>query len=209
MVKFFEPEEEVPANQQEKIRNQKLDEVVKQYDCNYGNCILSCTHKKKFNQSIYIPGIICAGLCYTMPLIIPSGLKSSDPSATVFNSREKAYAKDNEFKKKCDLLAMKLIYEHQQREHIELMNALETVLSCFHQLLFHKWIHNNTPVNTLTGKAHEMIWHQRLIHLSPSTIKEAYKHVEGIPNLSHFDFDDITNCTMCTKANLRKNSLTK
>ena len=50
MLKFFEPEKEVPANQQEKIRNQKLDEVVKQYDHNYGNCILSCTHKKKFNK---------------------------------------------------------------------------------------------------------------------------------------------------------------
>ena len=64
-------------------------------------------------------------------------------------------------------------------------------------------------MNALTEKAHEMIWHQCLIHLSPSTIKEAYKHVDGVLNLSHFAFDDITNCTMCTKANLRNNSPTK
>ena len=64
-------------------------------------------------------------------------------------------------------------------------------------------------MNVLTEKSHEMIWHQRLIHLSPSTIKEAYKHVDGFPNLSWFDFDYITNFKACTKANLRKNSPTK
>ena len=106
-------------------------------------------------------------------------------------------------------MALRLIYEHQQREHINLMNTLESVPSRFHQLLFHKWIQNNTPVNVLTEKAHEMIWHQHLIHLLPSTIKEAYKYVDGVPNISCFDFDDITKCTTCTKANLRKNSPTK
>ena len=131
MLTFFEPEEEVPVDQQDQIRNQKMDEVVKQYDHNYGNCILSCTHKNKFNKNVYIPGIIHARLCYTMPLIIPSGLKLSDPGESVFNSQEKAYTNDKEFKNKCDLLSMKLIYENQQREHIGLMNVLESVLGCF------------------------------------------------------------------------------
>ena len=114
MLKFFEPEEEVPANQQEKIRNQKLDEVVKQYDHNYGNCILSCTHKKKFNRNVYIPGIICAGLCYTMSLIKPSGLQSTDPHASVFNLREKTYLNNQEFKNKYNMMSMRLIYKYQQ-----------------------------------------------------------------------------------------------
>ena len=74
-----------------------------QFDHNYGNCIFQCVHKRKQKQNIHIPGIICAGLCYMMPLIVPSGLYASDSSATTFNSREKAYNDDQAFKKKCDL----------------------------------------------------------------------------------------------------------
>lgn len=48
----------------------------------------------------YIPGIICAGLCYTMPLIVLSGCLSMDPSATILNSQEKVYADNHGFKKK-------------------------------------------------------------------------------------------------------------
>ena len=54
-----------------------------------------------------------------------------------------------------------------------------------------------------------MIWHQRLIHMFPGTIQEAYKYVDGVPNLSQFDFEDVTRRTTCTKANLRKNSPSK
>ena len=102
-----------------------------------------------------------------MLLTIPSGLPLTDLSATVLNSQEKAHAEDREFKKKCDLLLMRLIYDHQQQEHIKLVNELESVPTRFHKLPFHSWIHHNTPVHALTKKAHEMIWHQCLIHLSP------------------------------------------
>ena len=40
---------------------------------------------------MYISGIIHAGLCYTIPLIIPSGLKASDSSANIFKSKDKKY----------------------------------------------------------------------------------------------------------------------
>ena len=133
--------------------------------------------KKRFNRNLYIPDIIFAGLCYTMPLSIPSGLPSTYPSVTVLNLQEKAYTEDWDFKKKWNLLSMQLIYDHQQQEQIKLLNELESVPSCFHKLPFHSWIHHNTPVNALTKKAHKMIWHQQLIHLSLQTIKEAYKYV--------------------------------
>ena len=73
---------------------------------------------------MYILGIICAGLYDTMPLIIPSGLKLTDPHASVFNSYEKAYLDDNKFKKKCDLWSIQLIYEYQQNEDVALLKAL-------------------------------------------------------------------------------------
>ena len=167
MLKFFIPAEDMPKCQRNCLRNQKLDSVIEQYNHNYGNCILSCTHKKRFNINVYIPGIIYSGLCYTMTLIIPSWLPLTDPSATVLNLREKAYAEDQDFKKKYNLILMQLIYDHQQQEHIKLLNDLESVSTCFHKLPLHSWIHHNTPINYLTKKAHEMIWHQGLIHLSP------------------------------------------
>ena len=128
-----------------------------------------CTHKNKHSYNIYIPGIIRAGLCYTIPLIIPSGLQPSDPAATIFNSQEKAYQDDKDFRKSCDLKAMKLNYEHQQKEHIKLMNEFQQVPLEYHSLLFHHWISNNTLIHVLKTQAHEMLWHQQLIHLSSAT----------------------------------------
>lgn len=55
-------------------------------------------------------------------------------------------------------------------------------------------------------QAHEMVWYQHLIHLSPTTLQSVYRYYDGIPNLSNFDFDDIKNCPTYIKANMRKNS---
>ena len=104
---------------------------------------------------------------------------------------------------------MQLIYEYQQKEHIKLMNELQQVPIEYHKLPFHKWISNNTPVHALTTQAHEMLWHQRLIHLSAATLQSVYKYCNGIPNLSNFTFDDIKNCPTCIKANMQKNSALK
>ena len=92
-----------------------------------------------------------------MELIIPSGLQSTDPHASVFNSRDKSYSNNKEFEKKCDLLSLRLIYEYQHQEHVALLKALETVPNRFHKLPFHSLIHNNTHVNALNEKSYEMI----------------------------------------------------
>ena len=155
----------MPEDQQEQIKNQKLDDVTKQYDHNYGNFILSCTHKKKVQlKFLYSQNNLFWIMLYYVAHHT-SGLQSTDPHASVFNSREKAYLSNRKFKKKCDMMSISLIYEHQQQEHIALIKDLETVPEQFHKLPFHSWVHNNTPVNALTEKAHEMIWHQQLIHL--------------------------------------------
>ena len=51
-----------------------------------------------------------------------------------------------------------------------------------------------------------MLWHQRLIQMSPQTIQNAHKFVDGVPNLSKFSFDDINQCPTCIDTNLRKNT---
>ena len=114
MVKFFEQSEieELPPTERDKIKKQKqeLDEVQYSYNHNYGNCMLSCTHKRKFNRNIYIPGVIRNGLCYTMPLMIcRERLPADFEEATVVNSFDKVYQDDLPFRKACDAKAVELI----------------------------------------------------------------------------------------------------
>ena len=146
-LKFFNQEEIdemkellIPKlrRQAAKIKEQELDSTTKKYTHNFSNCMVCCSHKNKFNYNIYILGIICAGLCYTMPLFIPSDLKASDPTASIFNSQEKVCKENKEFRKSCDLKMMQLIYEYQQKEHLKLMNELQQVPIEYHKLLSHK-----------------------------------------------------------------------
>ena len=107
MIKFFEPGEiaELPNVHRNKLKGQKLDQVTEKYDNNYGNCILVCTHKSKYNRNIYIPGVIRAGLCYTMPLILP---RCDD-------TIEELQAKDPNLVKAKLQIFNKLLYDYQQK----------------------------------------------------------------------------------------------
>ena len=87
--------------------------------------MLGCTHKNIYNRNMYISGIIQAGLCCTMPLVIPSGLKASDPLAIIFISKEKTYQNDAEFWQDCDLKNMQMMYKYQQKEYVEFINELQ------------------------------------------------------------------------------------
>ena len=140
-----------------------------------------------------------------MPLLIPPGVvPSNHPSATPLNSLEKALDVDPVFNLQCQQKSFEAVYSYHQQQHLELMQVLDSIPEQFHKLPFHQWIARNTPVNALTDKAHEMLWHQRLIHMSPQSIQQAYQYVDGVPNLTKFKFDDIDGCSTCIKANLRK-----
>ena len=208
MVKFFEPHKikELPMRERDKIKNQKLDEVTRNYNHNFGNCILFCTHKRKFNRNVYIPWVIRNGLCNTMPLILRSDIPADVEGATIYNSREKAYKDDLSFRKACDAKVAELIYKHQEQEHFKLMRVLETVPKQYHSILFEKWIKHNTPVYALTEKAREMFWHQRLTHMGPQSIQNAHKYVDAVPDLLKFSFDDIDQRPNCIDAKLQKNA---
>ena len=43
-----------------------------------------------------------------------------------------------------------------------------------------------------------------MIHCGEDTLKDIYKHVDGVPNLSKVKFNDLTHCKTCRKANLTK-----
>ena len=97
--------------------------------------------------------------------------KQADFCKFLLNSPDEVYHDNPGFRKKSDLLSMRTIYKHQQKQHIKLMSALESVMNQFHELPFHTCIYNNTIVNVFKEKAHEMLWHQFFIHMSPQAIK--------------------------------------
>ena len=60
------------------------------------------------------------------------------------------------------------------------MELKEVVPSCiFATLPMHDCIHMNTPVNAIKQEALDLLWHQRLIHCSPDTLKGIHKRQRG------------------------------
>ena len=124
----------------------------------------------------------------------------------LLNSSILAYNNDSKFKKECDELAMQSLYEHQQKQHKDLMEVLTQNPEQFHKLPFHYWGTETVTINALSEEAQSLLWHQRLIHCGEHTMKNLHKHVDGFPNLSKTKFNNLTKCTTCLKANLTKAS---
>ena len=127
MQLYIAPNEEVLD--QDLISN-TIDLKSVEYNHAYGTCMLTCVHLHKHSCSISVPGIIRSGLCFTQPLIILS-LDKDDLKATVLNS---ALAEDKEFIERVKVQSLKLIYEHMQDKHIEMMSCLESLPEEYHSL---------------------------------------------------------------------------
>ena len=199
---FFAPDEEVLDRD---LLSNKVNLEDTEYNHNYGTCMLTCVHRKKHNRSISIPGIIRSGLCFTQPLILPS-LDKEDPRATIYNSIDKAKEHDPKFRKKIKSQALEMIYNYQQDKHIELMSALESLPEEYHSLPFHTYLAKTIPINAINMEAEAMLWHQRLVHCGPHSMKRIHDQVDGVPDLSKFEFDAILKCPTCLKTNLTKSS---
>ena len=92
-----------------------------------------------------------------------------------------------------------------QEKHIELMSCLESLPEEYHSLPFHEYFAKTIPISALNKEAEAMLWHQRLIHCGSHSLQSASQYVDGVPNLSAFNFDDILKCPTCLKVNLTKN----
>ena len=66
---------------------------------------------------------------------------------------------------------MQMVYKFQQQDHVKWIYELQKAPLEYNKLPFHEWISNNTPLHALKTKAHEILWYQMLIHLSPVTLK--------------------------------------
>ena len=174
------------------------------YHLDYGNCTLTCVHSKRRTSNIEISGIIRGGLCYTQPIILPD-LPKSHPHASILNSSRLAYLSDENFREDVDALTLKYIYQHQQKQHENLMEVLTQVPETFHTLPFHMLGTEQVLIDSLSDEARSHLWHQRLIHCGKHSMKDAHKHIEGVPNMSKFSFNDLTRCATCIKSKLTKN----
>jgi hypothetical protein len=171
--------------------------------------MLTCLHCFRRSGNLSIPGIIRSGLCFTEPLI-PADLPASHAKATIYNSEQKALQDDPIFQADCKQKHLKLIYNHQQKQHVNLMSILESLPGEYHKAIinlpFHEYTGASTPINVLNKEAEALLWHQHLIHCGHHSLKDIHNHVDGVPNLSSFKFDDLLKCPTCLKTNLTKSS---
>jgi hypothetical protein len=169
--------------------------------------MLTCLHSFQRSGNLSIPGIIRSGLCFTEPLI-PVDLPASHVKATIYNSKQKGLQDDPIFQADCKRKHLELIYNHQQKQHINLMSILEALPGEYHKAIinlpFHEYTGASTPINALNKEAEALLWHQRLIHCGHHSLKDIHNHVDGVPNLSSFKFDDLLKCPTCLKTNLTK-----
>ena len=103
MIKYFELDNE--KINKDLAAQGCIDVTLPDYQMGYGHCTLTCIHHNQKRRNIDILGIVCGGLCFTMPLILPD-LPKEDPQATLLNSSILAYKNDPKFRKEYDELAM-------------------------------------------------------------------------------------------------------
>ena len=84
MSKYFDLNNEKLCQDLETNGSVNLNNVAT-YNTDYGSCALTCVHRTTKAKNIVIPGIIRAGLCFTLPLILPD-LDPDHPDATILNS---------------------------------------------------------------------------------------------------------------------------
>lgn len=123
----------------------------------------------------------------------------------MLNSSQLAYILDENFPNNCDTFTLKYIYQHQQKQHEELIEILINIPQTIHILPYHVWGTEQVLIYSISDEARSHLWHHRLIHCGEHTLKEAHKHI-GVPNMSKFPFNDFTRCATCIKPKITKNS---
>ena len=63
------------------------------------------------------------------------------------------------------------------------MEVLTHVPQIFHTLSYHVWGTEQVSIDSFSDEAHSHLWHHCLIHCGEHTLKEAHKHIEGVPNI--------------------------
>ena len=84
-------------------------------------------------------------------------------------NRDEPIPEDNVHK-----MAMKYLYEHQQQQHEDFIQALNHIPQEFHSLPYHYWGTETFTIQSLSDEARDLLWHQRLIHCGQHTLKNLH-----------------------------------
>ena len=137
--------------------------------------------------------ILLAGNCYTHPLLPCYDESEVDVALAALK------IEDPEFADKCERAAEFSVFLQQEADYESLCKNLHVVPQCFHSIPFHKYIHQNIPVNSLCTQIEWIIWPKRLVHPSDHYLYNAHKFVKGVPKFRHESAVTDT-CPTCIKA---------
>ena len=176
------------------------EKIHKYYDA--GTFTYHATHKLKYTNDIIIHGILRDGKCYTNGLI-PPDLDPSSPHATPATSSASALASDPDFAADCQRAFLYSVHAYQEAECAQLRSEFESLPAQFHDLPFHEYIQQNTPVAAIRAATERLLWHQRLGHPSDHYLYNAHKHIKGVPKFKHMDAI-LDSCPTCIRAKQTK-----
>ena len=91
------------------------------------------------------------------------------------------------------------IHKYQESEMKALHESMKHLPQKFHNLPFHEYIQQNTPIQALKAETEWLLWHQRLGHPSDYYLYNAYKYVKGIPWFKH-ETKVLDICPTCIRA---------
>ena len=84
------------------------------------------------------------------------------------------------------------------------MDSLDHQPKQFHDIPFKDIIAKATPINAITEHTRKMLWHQRLIHCGDFKFQHLHHHIDGIPELSKLQLDNVMRCATCLKSKSTK-----
>ena len=91
-----------------------------------------------------------------------------------------------------------------QAKHIKLMSCIKILPEEYHKLPFHEYYAKTIPIAAFNKEVEAMLQHQRLIYYGSHLLKSALLYIDGVPNLSAFNFDNVLKYPTCLKTNLIK-----
>lgn len=161
----------------------------------YGNKNFTyhAVHKKRRQYDVVLHGILHNGKLYTGELL---------PAYSPAQAHELSL-EDDTFVTDCKKATLLAIYSHQEEAYKMLREEMKHLPRAFHDLPFHEYIQEYTPVHAICKDVTHLLWHQRLGHPSDNYLFNAHKHVDGVPKFTTVT-SVLDTCPTCIRAKQTK-----
>ena len=156
-------------------------------------------------RNIVIYGRLFGSQLYTQTLIIPD-LHPTNPSATIGNSFQLAWAQDKSFTESCRQAVDIEIAHVKALKHQQLNQLLCDIPQMFQGVNIRRLkriVDKTIPIYAIKAKTEKLLWHQRLGHPCNKYLYNAHKFITGVPK---FDCQTpvLDQCPTCIQAKQTK-----